>query len=74
MLFRSETEFYVSDSPTEFEQPATRITFAKSRNPQPARLATPLAGRYVKVRILSEVNGKDWASAADIGVTGKPAK
>ncbi len=70
----AETEFYVSDSPTEFEQPATRITFAKSRNPQPARLATSLAGRYVKVRILSEVNGKDWASAADIGVTGKPAK
>ncbi len=70
----AETEFYVSDSPTEFATLATKISFAKSRSPQPAKLDTPLTGRYVKVRVINEVNGKAWASAADIGVTGKLAK
>ena len=69
-----ETEFYVSDSHTDFGKIATKVTFSKIRDPQRATLATPLAGRYVKIRILSEVNGKAWASAADIGVMGKLAR
>ena len=66
-----ETEFYVSDSPDKFaEQPAVKVTFKKERKAQSADCAKPVAGRYIKVRILSEVNGKEWASAAEIGVIG----
>jgi hypothetical protein len=31
----------------------------------------PVTGRYVLLRVLSEVNGGPWASVAEIGVIGK---
>ena len=68
----ADTEFYVSDSPDAFGSPAASATFTKTRKPQSATCGTPVRGRYVKVRVLSEVNGEAWASAADIGVIGKP--
>ena len=64
----AETEFYVSDSPDEFAKPAAEATFDKSREVQSVKLSSPASGRYVMVRVLSEVNGNDWASAADIAV------
>ena len=68
----AETEFYVSNSPEEFPSCAAKATFAKDRKAQSATCGKPVRGRYVKVRVLSEVNGEAWASAADIGVIGKP--
>ena len=35
---------------------------------QVAALATPTAGRYLKFVALSEINGKAWTSAAEIGI------
>ncbi len=67
----AETEFAVSDSAESFGQPAARATFTKIRTPQPADCAQPVRGRYVLVRVLSEVNENPWASAAEIGVIGK---
>ena len=37
---------------------------------QAADLEDVATGRYVKIKINSEVNGKPWASAAEIGVIG----
>jgi arylsulfatase A-like enzyme len=65
-----ETEFYVGDSPKTFVVPAAKAAFKKVRTPQTADCAKPVRGRYVLVRVLSEVNGKPWASAAAIGVIG----
>ena len=31
----------------------------------------PVTGRYVRLRILSEVNGGPWASLAELGVLGQ---
>ena len=70
----ADTEFYVSDSPTRFESPAAKATFGKDRKTQSANCGKPVRGRYVKVRVLSEVSGGAWGSAADIGVIGKPVK
>jgi hypothetical protein len=47
-----------------------RATFKKVRLPQVADCEKPVHGRYVLVRILSEVNKNPWASAAEIGVIG----
>jgi len=64
----AKTEFYVSDSPDNFDKPAVTATFKKQRTPQTADCKKPARGRYVLVRILSEVNNGPWASAADIAV------
>jgi hypothetical protein len=66
----ADTEFYVSDSPDAPGQPAAKATFEKLRTPQAADCVEPVCGRYVLVRVLSEVNGNPWASAAEIGVVG----
>ena len=70
----AKTEFYVGNSPTDFGSPAAKVTFTKDRKAQSAKCGKPVRGRYLKVRVLSEVNGGAWGSAADIGVIGKPAK
>jgi hypothetical protein len=49
-----------------------KTTFTKDKKPQAAPCDKPISGRYLKVRILSEVNGKHWGTAADIGVIGTP--
>jgi arylsulfatase A-like enzyme len=67
----AETEFYLADTLTDFPaEPSAKVTFTKSRTAQPADLAQPVRGRFVKIRILSEVNGGAWGSAAEIGVIG----
>jgi alpha-glucosidase len=66
----AKTEFYVSNSSDTFGKPTARGTFKKVRISQAADCEKPVRGRYVLVRILSEVNKKPWASAAEIGVIG----
>ena len=64
----AETEFSISDSPTSFPTSQLLITFQKTKIAQSADLKTPVSGRYVKVRVLSEINQQAWASAAEIGI------
>ncbi|MFP6678281.1 MAG: sulfatase-like hydrolase/transferase [Pirellulaceae bacterium] len=66
----SKTEFSVSDSPDSFGEPVATTEFKKVRTPQSAVCKQPVRGRYVRVRVLSEVNGKEWGSAAEIGIIG----
>ena len=67
----AETEFYLADTLTDFPaEPSAKATFTKLRTAQPADLAQPVKGRFLKIRILSEVNGGVWGSAAEIGVIG----
>ncbi len=66
----AETEFSVGESPDEFGDPVVHATFKKVRTPQTADCGKPVAGRYVRIRVLSEVNGNPWASAADIAIVG----
>jgi arylsulfatase A-like enzyme len=63
-----KTQFFLSDSPKEFGDPVLETTFAKVKKPQAANLEKPIEGRYLLVRVLNEINGQPWASAADIGV------
>lgn len=68
------TEFFVSDSPNSFGEPVARATFQKVRTEQSATCKSPVRGRYVAIRILSEVNANPWASASDIGIVGNSVK
>ena len=67
----ADTEFSISDSKDDFPEPVIKTTFKKDRKVQSADLAKPASGRYLRIRILSEVNGRPWASAAEIGVIEK---
>jgi hypothetical protein len=65
----AQCEFYVSADGKEFGKPVCQTTFKKTKEPQEAK-CPPTKGRYVLLRIVSEVNGGPWASAAELGVVG----
>lgn len=67
----AKADFTVSESADSFGDPAAIKTFGKARAAQGVDLQSPVRGRYVRVRSFSEVNGKKWASAAEIGVIGR---
>lgn len=69
----AKCEFAVSTSAEDFAEVAVTATLKKVRTSQEAR-CDPVRGRYVRVRVLSEVNGGPWASAAEIGVVGESSK
>jgi arylsulfatase A-like enzyme len=62
-------EFYVSAEPQTFGPPALKTSFKKTKAVQQVE-CIPVQGRYVRIRVLSEVNGGPWASAAEIGILG----
>jgi arylsulfatase A-like enzyme len=66
----AETEFYVGEEPALEGEPVAKATFNKTRTAQTVECVRPVRGRYVRIRILSEVNQRPWASAAEIGVVG----
>ena len=59
-------ELYVSDNSKEFGNPVVRGTFTRSRTESTVKLPAPVKGRYVKLRALSEVNGRAWTSIAEL--------
>jgi len=71
----AKTDFFVGEKMDKFsETPAATATFGKVREAQTADLAQPVTGRFIKVRVLSEVNGKSLGSAAEIGAIGKASE
>jgi len=66
----AETHFWVSESKDSFGEPVLKTTFAKVKTSQSAACEKPVRGRYVRVRVLSEVSGGAWGSAADLGIVG----
>ena len=64
-------EFVVSTSSDKFENPVMKATFTKTKQAQEV-LFEPVTGRFVRVRMLSEVNGGPWASISELGVVGQP--
>lgn len=65
----AKTEFFVSDHAEDFgARPAAKATFVDVKVAQSANCPKPVTGRYVLVRMLSEINGKPNGTAAEIGV------
>jgi arylsulfatase A-like enzyme len=65
-----DCEFYVSNRSDGFEEPILKTAFGKSKRPQEA-LCEPTTGRFIRVQILSEINGGPWASISELGVVGE---
>ena len=63
-------EFAVSKSADEFDSPVASATLSRQRESQSVD-CPPTKGRYVRLRILSEVNGGPWASVAELGIVGE---
>lgn len=63
-------EVFVSSDVTSFDEPVCTPTFKKIKKAQEVSF-DEVKGRFVKIRILSEINGGPWASAAEIGFVGK---
>ncbi len=66
----AECELSVSDSAEDWKDPILKTTFKKLKTPQEASFDA-VNGRYVRLRILSEVNGGPWASIAELGLVAK---
>lgn len=67
------TEFHVSNDPALFpDPPAVAVAFSGVKQVQKADCPVPVSGRYVRVRVLSEVHGKPAATAAEIAVLEAP--
>lgn len=60
-------EFYVGQDGNDFSKPAALGEFKRSKGMQTVSFA-PKAGRFIKLRAISEINGGAWTSAAEIGV------
>ncbi len=65
----AKCEFSVSETADGFGQPIAKATFKKMKSAQEVK-CEPISGRFVRIRILSEVNGGPWASLAEIGIVG----
>lgn len=59
----------VSDSAEAWPEKHHSVEFRKTREAQEARFEAQ--GRYLRLRIRSEVNGGPWASIAELGVIGR---
>ena len=61
-------EVYLSLDGQTWGNPVASGEFVKTSAIQVAKLTTPTAGRYLKFVAKSEINGKAWTSAAEIGI------
>jgi beta-galactosidase len=61
-------EFYLSDDGKTWGTAVTTGEFKNTKSLQEAKLKTPVTGRYWKFVAKSEINGKAWTSAAEIGI------
>jgi beta-galactosidase len=61
-------EFYLSTDGKTWGQAVATGEFKNTTALQIAKLKKPTAGRYMKMVAKSEINGKAWTSAAEIGI------
>jgi len=65
-----DCDLTVSATPEFPDEPTVKLQFSKTRECQ-ERLFPEVRGRYVRLRIFSEVNGGPWASIAELGFVGE---
>jgi arylsulfatase A-like enzyme len=66
----AKCEFFVGDSTDDFGESVSATTFRKVKTSQ-EKTWKAVSGRYVLIRILSEVNAGPWASISELGIIGK---
>ncbi|MCK4292183.1 MAG: discoidin domain-containing protein [Planctomycetes bacterium] len=61
-------ELYLSNNAKDFGTPAIKGAFAKRNAENIVKLPASVTARYVKLRALSEVNGRAWTSIAELRI------
>ena len=61
-------EFYVSEDPKDFGQPASKGKIARILSEHTVNLRPKRSGRYVRLVALSEVNDRPWTSIAELTI------
>ncbi len=61
-------EVYASDDPEQWGEPVASGQWKNDAKPKIVRFDQPASGRYVKLVVLREVNGRAWSSIAEIDV------
>ena len=67
-------EFYVSQSDKDKGKPVAKGTFAKRTGENLITFKTPVKGRYVRLRALSEVAAQPWTSVAELQIISRGVK
>lgn len=60
-------EFYVSDDGENFGQPVRKGAFEPGKE-EKIQTFKPVKCRFIKLKVVSEINGLPWTSAAEIRV------
>lgn len=64
----AKTEFFISESADEFgDEPAAAATFIDVKKSQTVDCDQPVTGRYVLIRMLTEIEGRPNGTAAEFG-------
>ena len=63
-------EFYVSADGINWGTVSASGSFARSTTEKDVTLSTSKSGRYIRLRVLSELNSKPWTSVAEISLIG----
>ena len=66
-------EFYVGQDTTSWGTAVASGTFNSDRSEKKVMLATRQTARYIRFVAVSEINGNDWASVAELDLIGTPA-
>lgn len=65
----NEFVLYFSNDPDKWEEPAITGSFVNSSSPQYIEIASRPKARYFMLIAKSEVQGRAWTSAAELGIT-----
>ena len=63
-----EFEIYVSQDAKNWGEPIARGRWTNDAKPKSVHFDRPVMGRFVRLTALSEVNGRQWSSAAEVDV------
>ncbi|MDG2222953.1 MAG: sulfatase-like hydrolase/transferase [Rubripirellula sp.] len=65
-----DCEFYLATDLETWGEPIAKTTFKKIKQAQEVDCEAT-AGRYLRIRVLSEVNSGPWASISELGIVGQ---
>jgi hypothetical protein len=67
----AQYEFYISTDGSSWGSPVSTGTFANDASEKEVTFSPVVTGQFIRLRALSEVNGKPWTSMAELNLLGQ---